>query len=106
MTDESVATPSSDPLKAVADALDAAVKVAEGGAQKARSTASDALPVAAKYMSSLVYNTCYSISYGLVFPSVMVARSIPKDNAAVHGLIDGAHAAMDMVEGMRSKPEV
>jgi hypothetical protein len=56
------------------------------------------------FLSWILYQSCYSISYGVVFPSVLLARSIPKDNAAVNGLIDGAHAAMDMVEGMRSKP--
>src|SRR5258708_3482536 len=104
MTSESVATETSDPLKAVADALDAAVKVAQEGAEEARATAADALPAASRFLSKMVYHTCYSISYGVVFPSVLLARSIPKDNAAVHGFVDGAHAAKDMVEGMRSKP--
>jgi hypothetical protein len=104
MSNESVTTETSDPLKAVADALDAAVKVAQEGAEEARATAVDALPAAGRFLSKMVYQTCYSISYGVVFPSVLLARSIPKDNAAVNGLIDGAHAAMDMVEGMRSKP--
>ena len=37
------------------------------------------------------------------FPSVLVARSIPKNNPIVHGLIDGAHAAADMVEEMKKR---
>jgi hypothetical protein len=28
---------------------------------------------------------------------MLLARSIPKDNAFVHGLVDGARAASDMV---------
>jgi hypothetical protein len=39
----------------------------------------------------------------MVFPAVLVGRAIPKENAAVHGLIDGAHAAIDMVNEMRAK---
>jgi len=36
---------------------------------------------------------CYAVSYGLVFPSVVIAQSIPHNNAIVSmGLIDGAHA--------------
>jgi hypothetical protein len=102
MTTESVSTASSDPLKVVADAMDAAAKAAREGVEEARATASDAIPAAGRLMSRLIYKTCYSISYGVVFPTVLIARSIPKDNAAVHGLIDGAHAAIDMVNEMKT----
>ena len=103
MSSESVSTETSDPLKAVADAL-AAVQAAQDGADEARATAAEAMPTVSRYLTKAVYNTCYSISYGVVFPSVFLARSIPKDNAAVNGLIDGAHAAMDVIDGMRNKP--
>ena len=39
----------------------------------------------------------------MVFPSVLVARTIPKNNPIVHGLIDGAHAAVDMVDEMKKR---
>jgi hypothetical protein len=32
-----------------------------------------------------------------------VARSIPKNNPIVHGLVDGAHAAIDMVDEMKKR---
>ena len=54
-------------------------------------------------MSRFVYTTCYTISYGVVFPSVLVARSMPKNNAIVHGLVDGANAAFDMVDEMKKR---
>jgi hypothetical protein len=103
-TGETDAATGSDPLKAVADAMDAAVKTAKEGAEELRATASDALPAAGQMLSRVLYKTCYAISYGVVFPSVMIARSVPKDNAAVHGLIDGAHAAIDMVDEMKTRP--
>ena len=56
-----------------------------------------------RFVSRFVYTTCYTVSYGVVFPSVLLARSIPKNNPIVHGLIDGAHAATDMVEEMRKR---
>jgi hypothetical protein len=105
MEPEPMTSTNSDPLKAVADAMDAAVKAAKDGAESARATAVDALPVANQMVSRLVYKTCYSLSYGVVFSSVLVARSIPRNNAAVHGLIDGAHAALDMVQEMKSRSE-
>jgi hypothetical protein len=104
MSSDSVSSTGSDPLKAVANAMDAAVKAAKEGAEDARTTAVDALPAAGQMLSRLVYNTCYAVSYGVVFPTVFVARSLPVNNAAVHGFIDGAHAAVDMVREMKPRP--
>jgi hypothetical protein len=101
---ESATSSETDPLKAVADAMDAAVRAAKEGAEDARTTAVEALPAAGQMLSRLVYNTCYAVSYGVVFPTVFVARSLPANNAAVHGFIDGAQAAVDMVREMKQKP--
>jgi hypothetical protein len=103
MPNESVTTAATDPLQAVADAMDAAVQAAKDGAEKARATASDAIPAAGEFLSRAVYKTCYSVSFGVVFPAVLLARSIPQNNAAVHGLIDGARAASDLIREMKAK---
>jgi hypothetical protein len=94
---------SSDPLKTVADAMEHAVQAAREGAADARAKVDEALPAVNRFMSRFVYTTCYTLSYGVVFPTVLVARSIPKDNAFVHGFVDGAHAAVDMVDEMRKR---
>ena len=93
-----------DPLKAVADAMEAAVQAARDGAADARETAEKALPIAANMLAKLAYNACYSLSYGVVFPTMLLARSVPRDNAVVHGFIDGAKAAVDMVDEMKGVP--
>jgi hypothetical protein len=98
---DSAAAAGSDPLKAVADAMDAAVNAAKEGVEKARATASDALPATSQFLSRAVYKTCYSVSFGIVFPAVFIARTIPKNNAVVHGLVDGANAAIDFVNEMK-----
>jgi hypothetical protein len=103
MSNEAVITVSNDPLKSVADALDAAVQGAKGGVEDLRVTASGALPAINGFLSGLTYKTCYAVSYGIVFPTVLVARAIPKENAAVRGFIDGARAAIDLVNEMRAK---
>ena len=100
---EAEATEKNDPLKAVADAMEAAVEAAKEGAADARETAERVLPVAGTMFAKFAYNTCYAISYGVVFPSVLLAKSVPHDNALVHGLIDGARAAVDMVEEMKAR---
>src|SRR5208282_1643748 len=103
MSNEAVITVSDDPLKSVADALDSAVQAAKGGVEDLRLTASGALPALGSFLSGVTFKTCYAVSYGMVFPTVLVARAIPKENAVVHGLIDGARAAIDLVNEMRAK---
>lgn len=94
-------SPSSDALKALADALETAAQAAREGAADARTTVNSVLPEANRFLSRCVYTTCYTFSYGLVFPAVLLAKSIPANNAAMHGFADGAHAAMDMIDQLK-----
>ena len=103
MLNEAVDTAISDPLKSVADALDAAVEAAKGGMEDVRAITSGALPALSSSLSGLTYKTCYTISDGIVFPTILVVRAIPNENGAVHGLIDGACAVIDLVNEMRAK---
>ena len=95
-------TSSRDPLRTVADALDTAVKAAKDGAADAKATAGKMLPAAGRFLSRFVYTTSYTFSYGVVFPAVLIAKSIPANNAIVHGFVDGAHAASDTVVQMKN----
>jgi hypothetical protein len=106
MLNEAMNTGINDPLHSVADALDAAANAARGGIDDVRAKVSDSLPAVASSLSDITYKTCYAISYGLVFPAAVVVRAIPKENAAVHGLIDGAHAAIDLVNEIRARRSV
>ncbi len=99
----SVETQAADPLKTVADAMEHAVQAAKDGALDAKARVDQALPGVNRFVSRFVYTACYTISYGVVFPTILVARSVPKDNPIVHGLVDGAHAAVDMVEEMKKR---
>jgi hypothetical protein len=102
---ENVATDASsaDPLKAVADAMETALQAAKDGAADAKATVEKAFPGASRFLSRFIYTTCYTLSYGVVFPTVLIARSIPRNNAVVHGLVDGAQAAIDMVDQMKGR---
>jgi hypothetical protein len=92
-----------DPPKSVADALETAVQAAKDGAADATSAVQKAIPAASRFLSRFVYTTSYTFSYGVVFPAVLIARSIPSDNALVRGLIDGARAASDTVDQWKSR---
>jgi hypothetical protein len=85
-------------LNTVAGAMETAVQAAKHGAVDAKQAVENAMPAVSRFVSRFVYTTCYSLSYGIVFPSVFLARAIPKENQLVHGLVDGAHAAMAKVE--------
>jgi hypothetical protein len=85
-------------LKSVADAMETAVQAARDGASDARAAVDRALPAISQFVSRFVYTTSYSLSYGVVFPAMLLVRAVPKENAFVHGLVDGAQAARDMVE--------
>ncbi len=103
MSDNMVTGASSvDPLKSVADALDTAVQAAKDGASDAKLAVEKALPAASQFVSRFLYTTSYTLSYGVVFPAVLIAKSIPSNNALVHGLVDGARAASDTVDQWKS----
>jgi hypothetical protein len=82
--------------------MELALEAARQGAADASEAAGRVAESAGLFVARFVYTTCYTLSYGLVFPTVILARSIPRDNAAVRGLIDGAGAATERVESMLS----
>ena len=90
-------TGTSDPLKTAADAMSLAVQAAKDGASDARTRVSEAMPAIGQFLSRFTYTTFYAISYGVVFPTLLVVRAIPKENCIVHGLVDGGGAARDAV---------
>jgi hypothetical protein len=94
-----------DPAQSVSNAMETAIQAAREGAADARAAVDRALPVISEFVSRFVYTTSYSISYGVVFPAMLLARAVPKDNALVHGLVDGARAATDMVDDWQGSRE-
>jgi hypothetical protein len=98
-----VKTSGHDPLKTVADALDIAVKAAKGGAADAKATAGKIVPAAGRSLSRFVYTSSYTLSYGVMFPAILIAKLVPANNAVMHGFVDGAKAANDMVVQMKNR---
>jgi hypothetical protein len=91
---EPTVTPGADPLATVADALSRAAQAAREGAADAQTRVSEMAPAIGGFVSRLTYTTCYAVSYGVVFPTLLVARAVPKDNVIVQGLVEGALAAV------------
>jgi hypothetical protein len=90
----------SDPLGAVADAMQAAADAVGRGTEAAREAAGQTLPKVGQFTNRLLYTTSYAIAYGAVFPLALVALSVPQNNPFVHGLIDGSRAARNKVDGI------
>jgi hypothetical protein len=86
-----------DRFGTVANALDVAVKAANDGTADAKATAGRMLGVTGRFLSQFVYTTSYTLSYGVILPAILIAESMPVNNAVLHGFVDGAKAANDMV---------
>jgi hypothetical protein len=80
--------------------LDLARRAARDGAADAREAAERTWAAASLFASRLVYTASYSIAYGVTYPTMLAAQAIPKDNALVRGLVDGAHAALEKVDAL------
>ncbi len=80
--------------------MEIAAQAARQGAIDARAAAERAWSASGLILARALYNTTYTVSYGLVFPVAFVAQAIPRDNAAVRGFIDGAAAATRRVDQM------
>jgi hypothetical protein len=94
---------SSDPLNGVANALEAALKAAKDGSTDARAAAENAIPAATRFVARLVYTTSYTVAYGVVFPSMLIAKSVPTDSLISRGFADGAHAAVEKVDHLKRR---
>jgi hypothetical protein len=90
------------PFNASSGTLELVSRAARDGAADACRSATRAWDATSLFVSRFVYTTCYTLSYGVVFPAMFLAHSIPKNNAAVQGLADGAGAAIRKVDELHS----
>jgi hypothetical protein len=94
----------SDPLRSISEAMRDAISTATEDATKAREKLRDVGAGAANSVSRFAYTSSYMVSYGLVYATVFVAKSIPQDNPIVQGCIDGGRAALDALNEAKSVP--
>ncbi len=84
--------------------LELATNAARQGAADAVNAANRAWESTSLFLSRFTYTTCYTISYGIVFPVTYVAHAVPKNNALVRGLMDGTRAAREQVDKLMGEP--
>ncbi len=88
-----------------ADFAGSAFESIKGGATELQARAAEAFPATSRFLGRVVYKTSYALAFGVTFPVMMVVRVMPKDNALVHGLVDGATAARDRVDEWRGEAD-
>lgn len=99
-------TAQSDPFESVADAMRDAIHSATEDAARTKEKLRNAGPAAMRSVSRFTYTSCYMVSYGVVYATVFLAKSIPQNNPIVEGFVDGGRAAIDAVnEAKGIKPD-
>jgi hypothetical protein len=94
-----------DAVDSTAEAPGSVFDSIKQGATELQVSAYEALPATGRFLGRVIYNTSYVVAFGVTFPVLMIVRVVPKDNALVHGLVDGALAARDRVDGWRGEIE-
>jgi hypothetical protein len=78
-------------MQSVADAMQDAAAAADDAAKEVG-------PRVLRGLSRFAYTSSYVLSYGVVYPVVFVAHLLPQENPVMHGLRDGARAAIDALK--------
>jgi hypothetical protein len=87
----------------MATAMATAVEAVRDGASDALAKAKQAVPATGEYVSRFVYSSFYYLSYGVVFPTLLVTNFLPGCGPIATGLVDGATAASDVIVEMKEK---
>jgi hypothetical protein len=92
-----------DPVGSATAALSSAGAALGSATGEMAAHAQGFLPAAGRFLLRAVYVSCYSASYGVTFPAVLLVNVIPGGIPLAAGLADGARAARDYVRGLRSR---
>ena len=92
-------------LNEVANAMDAAADQMDRSAngRPAELTTTNHEIWQPKFAQKLIYTSCYTLSFGICFPTFLACRYIPKNNSLVQGMIDGGAAATRDVDAWLAK---
>jgi hypothetical protein len=92
-----------EPLKSLASAMATASEAIRDGASDALARAKQAVPITGEYVSRFVYSSFYYLSYGVVFPTLLVTNFVPGCGPIATGLVDGGAAANYVICEMKEK---
>jgi hypothetical protein len=75
----------------------------QSGIADARASVEETWPKITEAVSKGMYNSAYGLAFGVTFPILLLAKSIPQNNCIVWGLVDGAKAASKYCDRTFSK---
>ena len=92
-------------LNDVADAMDAAADQMDSSAngQPAALTTTNGEIWQPKFAQKLIYTSCYTLSFGVCFPTFLLCRYVPRNNPLIQGMMDGSAAATRDVDAWLAK---
>lgn len=91
------------PLNNLAGAVATAAGAVRDGTGDAVARAREAAPAVGRFVSRVVYSSCYYVSFGVVFPTMLVANIVPGGDVLASGLLDGASAARSAIAVRKEK---
>lgn len=97
-------TTASEPTSESSTWYQTASDAVQSGMSDAQKSVEQLMPKIGEYFSKGIYHLGYGIGYGLTFPSVLIAKSIPQENCATWGFVDGANMAYDTVHREKTEP--
>jgi hypothetical protein len=68
------------------------------GTVQAQQAAADVLPAVGELAAKTLYGICYNAAFVVTFVALTIARLIPTESPAAHGLHDGTKAAAKLIE--------
>ena len=75
----------------------------ESGIADARASVEETWPKITDAVGKGMYNSAYGLAFGVTFPILLLAKSIPQNNCIVWGFVDGARAASKYCDRTFSK---
>ncbi len=75
----------------------------ESGIADARASVEETWPKITEAVGKGMYNSAYGLAFGVTFPVLLLAKSIPQNNSIVWGFVDGARAASKYCDKMFSQ---
>jgi hypothetical protein len=85
--------------------MSTAAGAARDGASNAMAKVRAAVPAVGGFISRVAYSGSYYASFGIVFPTMLVANFVPGGCVLAAGLQDGASAALAAVPCRKQKSE-
>lgn len=92
-----------DPVAEAGEKMEQICSCAKATMQEMKTKVAQAIPAASKKVSKGTYCSSYYVGYGVATAFLFLGACVPRNNAFVNGLCDGATAARDSMKSRQEK---